>query len=200
MAKSSAPRRPLWLITNHENGRMGVFTLGSDGDRQILPVFSFEEEAEMFLRLGAPETGWRARETTAGELTSLLYGPCSGVKKVALDPLPVVDGEVVFDLAGWGRRDFLRDFVGAAPVPDHKRRTEVIVSPGLLESPDGKGTSLRETGEERGRMEDGAVWRKPERIRRGPLNEDVDADLPDYVMRDFGSPREVGEDLVRGRE
>lgn len=120
MARSRAPRRPLWLITNHENGRMGVFTLGSDDDEETLPIFSFEEEAEMFLRLGETGTGWRARETAAGELISLLRGPYAGVKRVALDPLPVVDGKMVFDLAGWGSRDFLRDFMGVVPVRSKK--------------------------------------------------------------------------------
>ena len=178
MAKSRAPRRPLWLIANHENGRMGVYTLRFDDDREVLPVFSFEEEAETFLRLGETGMSWRARETTAGELFSLLHGPCSGVKRVALDPLPVVDGEMVFDLVGWGRRDFLRDFVGATPAPSRERRAKVTPSPGLRESPngespDGRGTPSRETGEERGRTENGAATRrKPERIRGGPLDED----------------------------
>jgi hypothetical protein len=177
MAKSRAPRRPLWLIANHDNGRMHVFTLGSD-DKETLPVFSFEEEAETFLQLGEMGTGWRSRETTAGELISLLHGPCAGVKRVALDPLPVVDGEMVFDLAGWGSRDFLRDFVGAVPAPNHERWAETTVSPGLLESPngdspDGKGTLSRETEEERGRTENGAATRRnPERIRDELLNKD----------------------------
>ena len=121
MASSRAPRRPLWLIANHENGRMGVFTLGSD-DKETLPVFSFEEEAETFLRLGETETGWRVTETTTGELISLLHGPCASVKKVTLDPLPVVDSEMIFDLAGSGWEDFLRDFVGAASAPNHEWR------------------------------------------------------------------------------
>jgi hypothetical protein len=146
MARSRAPRRPLWLIANHENGRMGVFTFGSDDDKKTLPVFSFEEEAETFLRLREMETDWRARETTGGELISLLDEPCASVKRVTLDPLPVVDSEMIFDLAGSGREDFLRDFVGAASVPNHERWAEMPVSTGLLESPngespDGKGTT-----------------------------------------------------------
>jgi hypothetical protein len=122
MARSRAPRRPLWLIANHENARMGVFTLGSDDDKETLPVFSFEEEAEAFLRLGEMGTGWRARESTGGELFSLLHGPCAGVNRVSLDPLPVVDSAMIFDLVGSGREDFLRGFAGAAPAPNHERR------------------------------------------------------------------------------
>jgi hypothetical protein len=70
MARSGAPSRPLWLIANHENGWMGVFTFGSD------------------------------------------------YKKT----LPVVDSEMIFDLAGLGREDFLRDFVGAVSAPNHEWR------------------------------------------------------------------------------
>ena len=45
------PGSTFWLITRCENGGMEVLTIGSDGE--VLPVFSFEGEAEMFLRLGA---------------------------------------------------------------------------------------------------------------------------------------------------
>ncbi len=112
MAKSRVGRRPLWLIANHHNGRLGVFTLEPGSEREALPIFSFEEEAEAFLMLGTPGAEWRARRTTAGELTSLLYGPCANVKRATLDPLPVVSGDMVFDLVGPGREDFLRNFVG----------------------------------------------------------------------------------------
>jgi hypothetical protein len=54
-----------------------------------LPVFSGEGEAEMFVWLGgAFDDGWWIRETTAGELISVLYGPCADVGWVALDPSP----------------------------------------------------------------------------------------------------------------
>ena len=63
--------------------------------REALPVFSFEDEAKMFLELGAPG-GWRVRETTAGELTSALCGICANVDRVVLDPIllpgPLIEG------------------------------------------------------------------------------------------------------------
>ena len=78
-----------------------------------MPVFSYQEEAETFLWLsGAPGMSWCVRETTAGELTSVLYGPCARVERVALDPLPVGDGELVVDLADLGRERFLRNLMG----------------------------------------------------------------------------------------
>ena len=61
------------------------------GHEQALPVFSGEGEAEVFLSLGErSEDGWQVKETSAGELISVLYGPCARVGKVALDPSPEV--------------------------------------------------------------------------------------------------------------
>ena len=76
--------RPLWLIAVQRHTGLEVFTIGSD----VLPVFSFREEAEMFLGLGHAADGWQLRETTCGELVSVLYGPCRGLAHVALDPVP----------------------------------------------------------------------------------------------------------------
>lgn len=121
MAESRAPGRPLWLIADQENGPINVFTVRRGDEGKVLPIFSFQEEAQMFLRLGKTETGWRARETTPADLISLLYGPCTAVNRVALDPVPAIDGETIYDLAGWSRRDFLRGFVGVASDPNHNR-------------------------------------------------------------------------------
>jgi hypothetical protein len=76
--------RPLWLIAKQHCNGLEVFTIGSN----VLPVFSFREEAKMFLGLGYAADGWQLRETTCGELVSVLYGPCRRVEYVALDPVP----------------------------------------------------------------------------------------------------------------
>ena len=76
--------RPLWLIAKQRCNGLEVFTIGSN----VLPVFSFREEAEMFLGLGYAADGWQLRETTCGELVSVLYGPCREVTHVSLDPVP----------------------------------------------------------------------------------------------------------------
>jgi hypothetical protein len=75
-------RRPLWLITSYKNNRMGVLTIDSSGDGGFLAVFSFKEEAEVFLSLleDHEKSGWQSREVSAGELVSLLLGPCAGVR------------------------------------------------------------------------------------------------------------------------
>jgi hypothetical protein len=100
-ATELAPRRPLpglafWLIAKNENGRVRVLTLYRCGE-EVLPVFGHEEEAEMFLQLGCVVgEGWGVRESSAGELVSVLCGPCADVKEVALDPLPeMVAGSTV---------------------------------------------------------------------------------------------------------
>ena len=84
---------------------------------EVLPVFSFEEEAEMFLRLGVPEKGWWIRESTCGELASVLYGPCRDVEQVSLDPLPdMVCGEMV-GLVSMSREDFVGALLSSDPIP-----------------------------------------------------------------------------------
>jgi hypothetical protein len=74
---------------------MEVLMVGCSGE-QALPVFSGEGEAEMFVWLrGAFEDDWRVRETSAGELVSILYGPCASVGSVTLDPSPEMAAETI---------------------------------------------------------------------------------------------------------
>jgi hypothetical protein len=94
-----APRRcpspTFWLVVRHENRHIEVLMVGCSGE-QALPVFSGEGEAEMFVWLrGAFEDDWRVRQTSAGELVSILYGPCTGVGSVALDPSPEMAAETI---------------------------------------------------------------------------------------------------------
>src|SRR5918992_1183031 len=98
------PRQPpdsvsYWLISEKRNNRIEVLTIRTDDEQETLPVFSSEEEAEIILRFGGVTGGWRARESSVGELVSVLSGPCAGVKKMALDPSPemVVEGTVGLD-------------------------------------------------------------------------------------------------------
>ncbi|HEX2099000.1 MAG TPA: hypothetical protein VHF46_08120, partial [Rubrobacteraceae bacterium] len=95
------PRQPpdpvsYWLIADKRNNRLEALTIRAYDEQETLPVFSSEEEAKITLRFGGATGGWRARESSAGELVSLLSGPCTSVKKVALDPSPemVLEGTV----------------------------------------------------------------------------------------------------------
>jgi hypothetical protein len=147
MTSNGAARRSLWLITRCENGPMDVLTLNPGSDREALPIFSYEEEAEVFIQLGMPEMGWRARRATAGELVSVLYGPCAGVKMVTLDPIPAVGYELVLDLVGSGREQFLQNFVGESSFPQGRPQANVIITPELAQ----RVTQTRETKGERTR-------------------------------------------------
>ena len=80
--------RPFWLIAKCEAGPLDVLRTNVASGEEALPVFSFEDEARMFLELGA-SGGWRVRETTTGELTSVLCGLCANVDRVVLDPVPL---------------------------------------------------------------------------------------------------------------
>jgi hypothetical protein len=117
MHKANGARRPRWLIVKHDISRVDVLTIDLGGDGETLAVFSFQEEAQMFLNLrpAASREGWSVRQTSVGELVSVLYGPCSGAKKVALDPIPeIVDTEELIDLLSMHRNDFLQFLLGEA--------------------------------------------------------------------------------------
>ena len=88
-----------WLIAKNSNARWEFLTTHGDGE-ETLAVFAHEEEAKMFLHLGGySDDGWRVRESSPGEIVSVLYGPCWGAESVALDPLPgmVDEGTLSFD-------------------------------------------------------------------------------------------------------
>jgi hypothetical protein len=87
-ARPARRRRRYWLIVNYAGHEMEALTADLDGLGETLPVFGFEEEAEMFTFLSSLETCWTIRETSTGELLSILYGLCRSVDRVALDPLP----------------------------------------------------------------------------------------------------------------
>ena len=98
--------RPFWVIAKQRCNGLEVFSIGTD----VLPMFSFREEAQMFLGLGRVAEGWQARETTCGELVSVLYGPCRGVAHISLDPVP---GMV--ELVSLSRKAFVRALLEGEP-------------------------------------------------------------------------------------
>ena len=114
-------RRPLWIITCYRNNRMDVLTVDPDGDAGgSLPVFSFKEEAQTFLGLSENDqegNRWRIRETTAGELVSVLLAPCADVRQVMLDPLPLSLGRLMAPLYSVARERFLEELMGSRGEP-----------------------------------------------------------------------------------
>lgn len=117
------PHCTWWLLAKSERCRTEVLTMNDDGER-TLPAFSGKGEAEMFLFLGKEtfEQGWHVRETSAGELVSLLLGPYAGVRSVALDPLPEMAEAGTIGLVSVGRKRFVGRVltlvqIGPTPVP-----------------------------------------------------------------------------------
>jgi hypothetical protein len=93
---------------------MDALTIDPGGAGESLVVFSFKEEAETFLRLSedVEKRGWRSRQTTVGELISVLLGPCVRVKRVSLDPLPLLFGTTLLPFDSVNREPFVQELVG----------------------------------------------------------------------------------------
>jgi hypothetical protein len=96
-----------------------TLTIGThEGEEEVLPVFGYHEEAEMFLHLGSAQgeagvarmddAGWGVRQCERGELLSLLRGLCAGIKEVALDPLPQMIREMTVGRVSVLRERFIR--------------------------------------------------------------------------------------------
>jgi len=107
---------------------MKVLTTGLPSGEEALPVFSFEDEAKMFLEFGAFD-GWRVGETTAGELTSILFGPCVGVPRVALDPLPGPEAAALACLVSMERETFMGSLLNIQLLPPFESRRSVVHRP-----------------------------------------------------------------------
>lgn len=121
-APGRRPGTTWWLVAKDEQLLAEVLTVDCGGGR-ALPIFSGEGEAEMFVWLGgAFEDGWRIRETSTGELVSILCGPCESVRSIALDPSPGMKVEMI-GLVIVARKRFLDRIVAPGrrtPVPAAK--------------------------------------------------------------------------------
>ena len=74
-----------YLISRHTHHRMEVLVSWAK-DEQALPVFSTYRAANEYLQSGDFSAGWHVRESTAGELISLLMGHVADVETIVLDP------------------------------------------------------------------------------------------------------------------
>jgi hypothetical protein len=101
---------PYWLIVRHDGPCMSVFTTELAGEK-ALPVFGHPDDAKTFLRAFG-SSGWQLRETGAGELVSVLFGPCAGVRKIALDLVPGSSTEALANLVSLSREAFVTFLTG----------------------------------------------------------------------------------------
>jgi hypothetical protein len=113
------PGAAYWLITRNESCRIEMLTIDLDEGEEALPVFSFEEEAQMYLGFEAPRASWQIRETRAGELVSVLFGLCAHVGRVTLDPLPKMVTDETTRLMILDRKSFVRDLLDESELRVH---------------------------------------------------------------------------------
>lgn len=107
---------PSWLIVRDDLGAGGgppeVLTLEAGGnnelDESVLPVFSFEEEALLFLRLCGFGGRWRVSKSGAADLASVLADTCPDARRIALDPIPEIGRCGPYDLVSLPRKEFVR--------------------------------------------------------------------------------------------
>jgi hypothetical protein len=106
---AASPGSVFWVVFADECQLTRPLTLGLEGGKEALAVFSHREEADMLLRwFGTAGEGWRIRETSAGEVVSLLYGPCCGANTVALDPSPQMLADSFLSTVALERGRFVR--------------------------------------------------------------------------------------------
>jgi hypothetical protein len=101
-------------------------TVSSPESGEAIALFSGEEEARMFCHFSKKEAEGSVRETTAGGVLSLLYGPWSLARCVALDPFPEILGSRrPSGLLTLDRERFARCFARGAGFPEPVSRPAV---------------------------------------------------------------------------
>jgi hypothetical protein len=104
------------LIARRENTGLELLTLAAKPCGEALPVFGTERAALDFLRRGDFGGDWWVRESSPGELVSLLFGYFT-VDRVTLDPPPEPDEA---ELPSTSKKEFIAALMGeplAPPVP-----------------------------------------------------------------------------------
>ena len=101
--------RPLrYLIARRENTGLELLTLAAKPYGEALPVFGTEQAARDFLRRGGFGGDWWVRESTTGELVSLLFGYLT-VDRVTLDP---PSGPDEAELPSTSKKEFIAALMG----------------------------------------------------------------------------------------
>jgi hypothetical protein len=101
-----------YLIARHENNRLELLTLTATYRGEAPPIFGTERAARDFLRGGDFGGGWQVRESTAGELVSLLLGQLAGVDHVALDLRPGHVAPGAAELQSTSKKEFIDVLMG----------------------------------------------------------------------------------------
>jgi hypothetical protein len=104
-----------WVVL--EGSARGLpLTVDLPDGRQAIALFSGEEEARMLCHFCEGGSSLNIRQTTAGEVLSLLYCPWLA-KHVAIDPFPEILGDRLLGLLTLDRARFARRFAGLGSEP-----------------------------------------------------------------------------------
>ena len=123
-----------WVVL--EGGTwLSPLTVFLPGGKEAIALFGGEEEARMFCHFSEEGAGTTIRQTTAGEVLSLLYCPWCSAKHVALDPFPEILGNRLLELLTLNRARFARRFAGVGAEPDALALRGGSVAPPLPVSP-----------------------------------------------------------------
>lgn len=112
--RQTTRQRFYWLIVSDEDGWAEALTTRLSDGTQTLPVFSFREEAEMFLCLRGLKGSWRIREARSEKLLSILRTTLQDIELVALDPIPEISGSAMFELLSLDRGTFMKGLARGA--------------------------------------------------------------------------------------
>jgi len=111
-ARRTSTVQAFWVVLEGSTRRLPLAVFVSDGTR-AMALFSGEEEARMFCHFCKEGVSSNIRQTTAGEVISLLYCPWCAAKHVALDPFPEILGDrLLLGLLTLDRADFAWRFAG----------------------------------------------------------------------------------------
>jgi hypothetical protein len=107
----------LWVVLEG-SARGHPLTVDLPDGTEALALFSGDEEARMFCHFCKEGASVTIRQTTAGEVLSLLDCPWCAAKHVALDPFPeILGGQLLLGLLTLDRADFALRFAGLGSVP-----------------------------------------------------------------------------------
>jgi hypothetical protein len=106
-----------WMVLEGSPQALPLTVFLSDGTTEAMVLFSGEEEARMFCHFCEEGASANLRQTTTGEVLSLLYCPWCAAKHVALDPFPEILGSRLLELLTLEREEFALRFAGLDSVP-----------------------------------------------------------------------------------
>jgi hypothetical protein len=104
-----------WVVLEGDARRLPLTMFLPDG-KEAIALFS-GEEARIFCHFCQEGASANIRQTTTGEVLSLLYYPWCAAKHVALDPFPEVLGKRLLGLLTLHREGFARRFAGVDSEP-----------------------------------------------------------------------------------